>query len=183
MVKVKNIVLGVGIFIVFLFLLHNGIRVFYAEPEYNDFCPEVRTAEFIDNEVRCVEVGGKWNPDTVPRKVDSQNEQIITGYCDRDFSCRENYENSVDEFEKKVFFIAVVIGLLILIIGVVIKTEPVGSGLMASGVGAIVYGTIVNWENLGNLGRFVLLLIAFILLIWFGFRLNSKNKKSWMFWK
>src|SRR3989344_4078307 len=39
MINVKNLVLGIGILIVFMFLLHNGIRAFYQPaPMYEDFC-------------------------------------------------------------------------------------------------------------------------------------------------
>ena len=83
------------------------------------------------------------------------------------------------------FVIALIAGVITLLLGFgVLSVDPVGSALMASGVGAIIYGSARNWENLSNIGRFLLLLAAFILLIWITIRANHiHGKKAWMFWK
>src|SRR3989338_7347720 len=36
--NVKNLVLGIGIFIVYLLMLNYGIEAFYPSPKYEDFC-------------------------------------------------------------------------------------------------------------------------------------------------
>ena len=60
----------------------------------------------------------------------------------------------------------------------VLSIEPVGSALMASGIGALFYGSVRNWENLSDVWRFLLLLVPLILLVWFALRLNSQKKKG-----
>lgn len=191
--KVKNLVLGIGIFIVFMFLLHNGIRAFYAPaPEYGDFCnnelgryPSVTkplpagqsctfSAELRAAEQTC------WNEKGQPvYEYDEYGCQFKVIKCDY---CQRDYDEARNAHNKVVFIIALIVGILVLLVGYAkLSVEPVGSALMASGIGSIVYGTIANWENLGNLWRFLLLLVAFILLIWIALKLNTGDKKS--FWQ
>jgi hypothetical protein len=191
MFKVKNLVLGIGIFIVFMFLLHNGIRAFYQpSPKYDDFCigrfyPSITkplpdgqsctiTTKIMEEEQDCYKQKGQ-----PVHEYDEFGCSIAVKDCD---FCQLDYENALNAHNKVVFIIALIVGIITLIVGYTkLSVEPVGSSLMASGIGAIVYGTISNWENLGNLGRFLLLLLAFILLVWIALRLNTKDQKR--FWQ
>ena len=143
--KVKNLVLGIGIFIVFMFLLHNGIRAFYMPaPEYGDFCknelgkyPDVTkplpagqsctfSAELRVAEQSC------WNEEGQPvyeyDEYGCQTKVIDCDYCQRDF------DNARNEYNKVVFVIALIVGIIILLIGFwKLSIEPVGSSMMASG--------------------------------------------------
>lgn len=178
--NVKNLVLGIGIFIVFMFLLHNGIRAFYPGPEYENYCktsmyPTYPTVvspnctyprEIREQEQQCYNDKGQpmyeYNEAGCTIAVKECN------YCQRDFDAANK------DYNKVVFIIAIIIGIITLLVGYAILTiEPVGSALMASGIGAIIYGTIRNWDNLGSIGRFILLLLAFLLLIWITVRLNT----------
>jgi len=199
--RFKNIILGIGIFIVFMFLLHNGIRAFYDKPQYSDLesCVAGGYGEFgyrpyaypdkigVDNctvgkdirdeEQRCAIAGGEVI-------YDYNDNGCISGVKECNY-CTKEYNEAMKKYNKNVFIIAIIVGIIVLLVGyLVLSVEPVGSALMASGIGAIVYGTIANWENLGNIGRFLLLLLALILLIWIALRINKESKKSkWMFWK
>ncbi len=193
--NVKNLVLGIGIFIVFMFLLHNGVRAFYEPPAYEDFASCDRAGyttnggyyypypERFDTSTNC----------TVPGAIREQEQQCsvqggmvlydyseagcISGVKECNF-CQFEYNEAYKKYNRNVFVIALIIGIIVLIVGyTILSVEPVGSSLMASGIGAIVYGTIVNWENLGNLGRFLLLLLALVLLVWIALRINKRVKQ------
>lgn len=188
--QTKNLVLGVGIFIVFMFLLHNGIRAFYDAPTYDDFCDASRwsmtyperigtnctfTGELREAERACYADEGQ-----PIYSYDDNGCQIGVKECDY---CNRDFNLANTEFQKTVFIISIIVGILVLLVGfAVLSIEPVGSALMASGVGAIVYGTISNWANLESWGRFLLLLVAFLVLIWIALRLNSQKKKGG-FWQ
>ncbi len=192
--NVKNLVLGIGIFIVFMFVLHNGIRAFYSAPEYNQFC---KSSEFTSPYYPKMAYGE--SNCTFSNSLREQEQQCwanegqpIYNYDDRGCTinlkecnyCNKEFNESQRSYNKVVFVIALIIGIIVLFIGYgILSIEPVGSALMSSGIGAIIYGTMHNWENLGNLGRFLLLLLALVLLVWIALRLNKKEKKSWMFWK
>ena len=189
--RVKNLILGIGIFIVFMFLLHNGIRAFYQPaPQYDEFCNNT----YYPRETKPLPVGQSCTSTQQIRDAEqtcyNQKGQPVYNYDDFGCStsvkecdlCQKYFEEAQQKHNKVVFVIALIVGIIALIFGyAILSVEPVGSALMASGIGAIVYGTIINWENLGNLGRFFLLLVAFLLLIWIALRLNTVEKKS--FWQ
>ena len=189
--NVKNLVLGLGIFIVFMFLLHNGIRAFYPSPEYDSFCKAGSFYEPIAKPItggqECAFLRGLQEQEQVcylqeGRPIYNYDEKGCAVSVKECNLCEKEYNSARDEYNKKIFIIALVIGIIILLIGYTkLSVEPVGSSLMASGIGGIVYGTIVNWENLGSLGRFLLLLLAFLVLVWIALKLNIGNKKS--FWQ
>ena len=193
MINVKNLVLGIGILSVFMFLLHNGIRAFYQPaPMYDDFCNQARynypyetkplptgqsctfSAQLREAEQAC------YNDKGQPvYEYDEFGCQTSVKECDY---CQKYYDEARQEYNKVVFVIALIVGIIVLLTGyAILYIEPVGSALMASGIGAIIYGTIINWENLGNFGRFLLLFLAFVLLIWIAYRINTQKKKS--FWQ
>lgn len=189
MINFKNIVLGIGIIIVFGLALWQGIEAFYATPQYEDFCGDVRTAEVIDNQARCEEIGGRWNAyeTNEPRAVKPSGE-IVNGYCDRDYTCRQEYDDARDRHSQVVFIISLIVGIIALIVGYsILSLEPVGSALMGSGIWAIFWGSAINWRNFSDIWRFLLLLLALILLIWFAWHLNKPGRKGFWerigFWK
>ncbi len=185
--KFKNIVLGIGIFIVFMFLLHNGIRAFYDHPEYNDFCTPGRTTGYYpDKPIPAYASNCTFTPQLRDAEnacyagegqpiYEYDNVGCYTSVKECDY-CNKEYNDVLKEYNKVVFIIALIAGIIVLLVGyLVLSVEPVGSALMASGIGAIIYGTISNWENLGNIGRFILLLLAFVLLVWIALRINKQG--------
>lgn len=149
--NVKNLVLGVGIFIIYMLLLIQGIEAFYPSPEYEDYCDfDTKPVMVPDNNTRDLEGAG--------------------GNC-------EDYESARDGYTQNLFFIALAVGIVTLVIGYfVLSVEPVGSALIASGIGAIFYGSAENWRNFGDYWRFILLAVALVFLVWLALRLNKKRK-------
>lgn len=175
---IKNIVMGIGIIILTIFVTVYGINTFYPAPEYTDFCGEYKTAEYIDTEQRCTEVEGKWNTDNIaiPRKVETNE---ITGYCDRDYYCREDFDAAREKHSKIVFLIALPIGILIIIIGAsLFALEAVGAGLMGGGVGTLIFGVGGYWRYSDDILKFILSLIGLVVLIWFSYWLNKQTHKK-----
>lgn len=167
----KSFIIGLGIFILFALVLWQGIQVFYPYSEYTQFCREIKSQELINSSEQCVAVGGQWNPYNDP-----YSEVKPIGYCDQDFTCRKSFEEAEKNHSEYVFLISILVGILCLIIGfLIINIEPVGSSLLASGIWAIFYGTVVNWRNFTELWRFLLLVFALGLLIFFGVKLSSKK--------
>lgn len=189
--NVKNLVLGVGIFIVFLFVLHFGIESFYPSPQYNSYCSGAPESFYPSSYPVKIGIGGtNCSVSPTTREYDQCSAQggmlIAAAYdaqdCPASFSCNlcaVHYTEADRAHSRVVFVIALIVGIIALIVGYgVLSVEPVGSALMASGVGAFVYGTLNNWSNLTNIWKFLLLLVALILLVWFALRLNSQKKKG-----
>ncbi len=189
--NVKNLVLGIGIFIVYLLVLNYGIEAFYPSPQYENFCSNQNyyypgsypVKDFGTGQVNCSvsptpqqqnvcsEQGGNLVADTY-----DVNGCAATFKCDM---CNKEFSDSQKSHSKIVFIIALIVGIITLIVGyTVLSTEPVGSALIASGIGALFYGSIRNWQNLSDVWRFLLLFLALVLLVWMTIRLNSQSKKG-----
>ena len=154
---IKNLILGIGIFVVYMLMLGYGIEAFYESPRLSDYCDEFDQPRFP---------GGEINESEAAKSKE----------------CYDQFNSVREGYDKNVFLIALLVGLITLVIGYfILEQEPVGSSLIASGVGAIFYGSVRNWGNFSDVFRFLLLLIALIFLIWLSLRLNKKSK--WKFWK
>lgn len=199
MSKFKHIFLAVAIAIVFVFFVGFGVSTFYETPQYEDFCGE--RDKFIDRTTKqgCDEEGGRWNPNEIARpiaKIDSnqllctkvsekddavslncqtQEEIENQGYCDRDFYCRAEFNDVREVYNRNVFIIATGIGIIALIVGFALNLASVSSGIMGGGILTIIYGTIRYWSDLPDYGRFIILGITLVILIWLGYKKIKKE--------
>lgn len=185
----KKIILTIAIAIIFVFFIGFGIDAFYDSPEYEDFCGErIRPRNTKES---CEANDGEWIEDEIKPVADqflctkgSENEdgEIILicntriddreyGYCDINRKCEDEFDKARDVYNKNVFIICAVIGLItIAVAGIYLKKESVGAGTLAGGVLTVIYGTIRYWEGLGQIMRFMLLGLILALLIWIGYK-------------
>ena len=198
MSKIKHVILAVGIAIVFVFFVGFGISTFYAAPQYEDFCGEREKFVDVITQQDCDELGGKWNPREIARPLpliennqllctkisekdkaitlNCQSQEQITnqGFCDRDFFCRQQFDDVREVYNRNVFIVATGIGIITLIIGFALKLASVSSGLMGGGILTIIYGTIRYWSDLPDFGRFIILGLTLAILVWLGYRKITK---------
>lgn len=188
--NVKNLVLGIGIFIVYLLVLNYGIEAFYPAPDYGAYCTnsnyyypgQYPTKPFPDSTVNCTISPTPQQQDMCMREGGNLvADSYDTNGCPATFACdfcNRDFNEAQKEYSQRVFFISLIVGILTLLAGYAILTlEPVGSSLMASGIGALVYGSMRNWQNLSTIWRFVLLLASLFLLIWIAWRINKRHGK------
>ena len=190
MINVKNLVLGIGIVVIYALVLWQGIEAFYPSPQYDDFCKAGRFDTYYPAKPIAV---GEPNCTFSRELQDKQNQcytdkgQPVFEYDERGCTvdvkecdyCQRDFEKAQDAHSKIIFIIAIIIGVITLIVGYgVLSTEPVGSALIGSGIWAIFWGAAINWRNFSSVWRFLLLLVALVLVIWFALRLNKPGKKS-----
>lgn len=188
--NVKNAVLGIGIFVVYLMMLHYGIEAFYNTPTYENYCgvgdiyshasPKAANADFglncsfskplFDEEQLCMKNGG-----FVEFEYNNAGCAVSINKCNY---CQKDLNDANKSHSQRVFLIALIVGILTLIVGNFVSIEPVGSAIMASGIGAMFYGSTRNWQNLSDVWRFLLLVVALVLLIWIAFRINKNVKEK-----
>lgn len=156
-----------------IFVTVYGISMFYPSPNYEDFCGDAKTTEVITDSAKCVEVGGQWSA------YSSEEMGELTGYCDQDYLCRQDYETAREKRAKMVFIISVPLGILIIVLGAFLfNLEAVGAGLMGGGVGTLVYGTNRYWQYGENWFRFILSLLGLGALIFLAYWFNKKAGKK-----
>lgn len=184
--KFKNIILGIGIFVVFILVVIQGLKTFYPDPLWEDYCRIHTTPPIVGTAQNC-----KIIPE-INLKADAcysaKGEFVweydsdgcpIKGYCD---VCGKDYNAALDIHSRKVFIISIIIGLITFVVGLfLLAKEPVGSALMASGIWSVFYGVIINWRNFDSMWRFLLLLILLVILVWLAMKFNEKRK--WGFFK
>jgi hypothetical protein len=159
----KHRILMTLIAFVFVFFVAYAIQSIYPSPEYSDFCKTDR--EIIGNPDSCYDKGGEWSPYNKPLTVEG-----VSGWCDFDFSCREEYEDSKESYELNVFLLNLFFGILAVILSLFLTVEVVSTGFMAGGTIMIVYGTLRYWGNLAPIFRTVSLGIALVILVFLGYR-------------
>ena len=162
---IKNIVIGIAVIILTIFVVVYGIGTVYLEPEYSDFCDGTTMPKEIGNETSCIDLGGIW---------------VSSGdYCNIDYyACRDSYDSAREVYSRNLFLVCLPLGILIIVLGaMVFGLEAVGSGLMGGGIGAIIYGAGSYWEYSGELLKFLLSLAGLVAVIWFAYWWNKKSVK------
>ena len=163
--SVKHVILSVAIALVLVFFVAYATQTIYPAPQYEDFCGEISERTNIDNQSGCESVGGKW----VDYQKDSLNMEI-SGWCNSDYQCREDYSDAREPYERNVFILNIVLGLVIIILSFVLSLEAVSNGLMSGGVLLLVYASIRYWSGLSDILRTLILGIALVALIFVAYK-------------
>ena len=189
---IKGIILGIAIIILTIFVTFYGISTIFPKPMYEDFCTNyakpyptdtreicptvcVPAYEIVRNQCVYDECGSGCGPDEV--NTFGTREACEQGLYD--FKCYERYDLVSKERARKVFFIALPLGILIIAGGAfAFGLEYVGAGLMGGGVGTLIYGSGAYWPYTENWIRFLLSLLGLIILIWFAYFFNRKFGKK-----
>jgi len=179
MINIKNIIFGITIFILTIAVAVYGISTLYGEsPKYDDYCPYN-----LINQTICEKEGGDWINNTqyiVDNRGETKSIAVPVpaegGYCNYDYTpCQKEFEAAEKVYYKKVFLTALPLGIIIIIAGALIfGLEFVGAGIMAGGVGIIIYGVINYWRFTDDWLKFILSLIGLIIVIWFAYYANKK---------
>ena len=162
----KKTFLIIAIAVVFAFFIGYGIEVFDPSPIYEDFCPSF-TKQAL-NQSNCQQQNGTWIAST-------PDQNMGLGYCEQSPACYEALTKATSKHDKIVFIISIIAGLIGIIVGIILKKEIVGTGLVGGGVLLILYGTIRYWQHAHNTLKFILLGAALIILIWLGYKKFEKK--------
>lgn len=182
---IKAVALAVSIVIVLNLFVNMGIDTFYPSPEFENFCADVE-GKVLDTRDACEAVGGEW---IVPGQafeggryspVPVTKEDAVE-YCDAYAGCRDEYEVAREVYDRNVFIILVIAGLISLGIGYGISAaEAVSSGLVFGGVLSFIIGTMRYWSNMDEYLRFIILGIVLAILIWIGYSKLSRSRQQEM---
>src|SRR3989344_3127497 len=118
MISIKNLVFGIAIFILTLFVGMYGISTLYGKaPLYEDYCPQ----NIYANQTACESEGGVWvnniqyvqSPEGITKPVSAAG-----GSCQYDpTSCTKNFNDAEEKYSKKVFYIALPLGVIVIVAG------------------------------------------------------------------
>ena len=162
----------------------------------------VPTQAVYENETACLEIGGKWTPrnyecpkcdcpegwwtinegdDFRTLKACSDGCYCPKGSCDPYYTCRTNFENASKKYERNVFIVSMILGVIAIIISLLIAIDSISIGFMAGGILVVIVALIRYWSELGDKLRFVILALVLIILIWIGYKKLNPKKQSQLF--
>jgi hypothetical protein len=147
----KRIALGFGIAIVFPMLLHYGVSTWTPQPKLDLY-----------------ELQQPYNPQATPEEK-AQRQAVLQ---------KKQEERRIAEkrFQQHLFAVAIPLGLVALLVGAFLRLPAIGTGLMFGGIFSICDGYFNYWSELADVLKFVSLLIAFILLLFLGYRRLEKKE-------
>lgn len=157
-----NVIIGVLIAIALSALLGLGIKAFHPSPAAPNY-PGMTTAKPMCEEkaVDCLRSQQEW---------DAQYEKVM----DERLSLQKEYENKSGKYNRDIFVINNIFGVLFFIGGFLItklltvKTAfAVGAGMVISGFYAIIIGYAAGWNSTDDRLKFFVGLILFAILVGF----------------
>lgn len=181
--------LGVGLAIVIvlnMFFVFSTALV-YDRPEYENFCedPQVKVIPQTENE--CVEVGGQWTEGRFVQKglrspspvdvpvIETEQE----GYCDADFTCRQDFDDARRIYEGNFFIVLVILGTLTLVASFVVSSVAVvAPALSFGGVLTLVIASIRYWRDMEDFLQVIILGVALVALIWVAARKFARSERD-----
>lgn len=156
----------IGIAIVVNLFITYLVDVIYHAPEFVTFCPDRQVNRAIESEAACLEVGGQWNENINTKDILPQTAPAALGYCDVNYTCNKLFEDVLNVYNRNVFVVFVVAGILLLIGSAYLAgSEAVSLGLSFGGVLALVIGSIRYWSDMNDILRVIILGIALAGLI------------------
>lgn len=159
------VIVGIAIVVnLFIFYLVDAI---YKEPVYTDFCSERQVNKLIESESECLEIGGQWNENVVMTQEYPPAKSRPAGYCNSDFTCNKQFEDVMKVYNRNVFVVFVIAGILLLSGGVYLGgAEAVSLGLSFGGVISLIIGSTRYWSDMNEILRVIVLGVALAALIY-----------------
>lgn len=178
MSKFKQVLLAIAIALVLALFVGFGIAAFYEEPEYDDFCEDTFYERPYPKPVISESANCTYREPSEELKKECKDKGDISAnydengcvesyYCE---TCEKEYRDVREKYNRNVFIVATIIGLIALIAGFVLKVTSVSAGMMGGGILTIFYGVIRYWSGLQNYGRFTVLGITLAILVWLGYK-------------
>lgn len=143
----KKIVLGFGIAIVFAGLVHYGICTFFPQPKWENYEVE----NYYQRHERA----------SIDEKVALEREK------NEKEALRKK---DMEKWATRYFYMGLPIGILVVIVGALIKLPAIGSGLLGGGLLVLIESYGHYWLHMPDAPKFITLCIVFILLIWVGYK-------------
>lgn len=188
--KIKDTILGIAIAVIFVFFVAFGIKAFYKEPKWENFCKRGTTIDYVasdghyapyparfkePNENVCAKSNVEY--DKFRKNCASKNADVLYEYDEKGCQiakectfCNQDFEKARNIYFRNVFIISGIVGIIVIIIGAVLKITSVSAGLFGGGVLTIIYGTMNYWSELADWARFIILGIALAVLIYLGYK-------------
>ena len=101
------------------------------------------------------------------KPIPTTGEVVALGYCDLQFTCRNNFEVIQKVYDRNVFVTLVLLGAICVAIGSFLKGNMlVGIALSLAGVLSFIIASMRYWSSADDLIKVIILAIALAILVW-----------------
>lgn len=157
----------IGIVILLNLFFNYALSLVYESPEYEAYCPQPQVVTMPDNLNACVSAGGQWTDNAYYGKPMPVAVNEPRGYCDLQYTCRQDYEGARNSYDRNVFIILVVLGALSVFGGNYLRGNAViSNGFALAGVLSFIIASMRYWSAADDLIRVIILAIALGILFW-----------------
>ncbi len=176
--KVLKWSLVIGIVIVLNLFFNYALSLVYKNPQYEAFCPNTSQVVTIpDTQKACVDTGGQWTNSTYYGKPLQIGETQPNGYCDLQFTCRNNFETAQKVYDRNVFITLVILGAICVAIGNFFTGNMLISvAFSLAGVLSFVVASTRYWTSADDLIKVIILAIALAILVWVAVKKFRNNQ-------
>jgi uncharacterized membrane protein YhaH (DUF805 family) len=175
--KVAKWSLIIAIFILLNVFFNVSVGLFLDEPKYENFCKNSYPDKTINNVETCSQFNGEWQNYAVP--FVNPDGTTVSGYCDVYTKCQNEMNQATESYELKVFVILIVLGIITFLVSLFLKTNAlVGTALSLAAVLNFIIASIRYWSSANEWLRFLILLIALVILIYIAIKKFSDNKNE-----
>lgn len=160
----------IGIVIVTNLFLNYLVSLVYKAPDFDNYCKQEQVIEEVTTKDLCVSKGGQWNGNV--QKIDTAVPVTMEkGYCDLQFTCRTDYDNASKIYNRNIFVILVVLGIILVATSFALAFNWILSvSFSMAGILSIIIASIRYWSDADNLVRVVILFLALATLIYFAIK-------------
>jgi len=174
--KKVALIIGLSILIpLFLFLFVDAV---HTRPAYEDFCkydsmykpsPANCTYNYGVDYDSCLREGGSPN-----FSYDDNDCEVFNG-CN---FCNKEYTEASEKYDLVIFLILAPIGLLLIILGLYLRTDYLSSGAMFAGIITLFYSTVAYLSSMSKLLRALVIFVELVVILWIGHKKIGSSKKS-----
>ncbi len=168
--KVFKWALVIGIIVVLNLFFNYTISLFYKEPNFDNYFPQTQIVEPITTKEACLKIGGQWVKGLTYNEKNMRpnfiNSSQTKNYCNPNFTKQQEFNEAQKTFQRNIFIILVVLGVISLILGVFIANEIIALSLSWGGVLSLIISSMRYWSTADNLIKVLILGFALVALIW-----------------
>src|SRR4051812_20661874 len=94
----------IGITIVLNLFFNYALSLAYKSPDFLAYCPNPQVITQPTTQKSCTDQGGQWT-DNVYGKPVPVGETQPGGYCDLQYTCRQNFDTAQKSYDRNVFVV------------------------------------------------------------------------------
>lgn len=187
MADIKKIALTIAVGVLLALFVGFLVDALYSSPKYDDYCntnpypiayEKGVVRELVDN---CPNITVSSSDERACYDMRGYIAFNYTSSCPSSYyceTCQVRFDDYNKIYSRNLFLILAPISIVLIIIGLFLSLEAIGSGFILGGILILIYATIRVFGDLSKVMRVVLLGIELVLVLWLGYKKIEKSNKK-----